>query len=313
MFKMDPSRLGETLEQLEQARRDHASWHDDLVGTLICRPPADAAALQDPGHRGCRFGRWYHSAAPSELREQPAFEAIGIEHQRLHAVAARLLDAAARGAPISRAEYDELAEVSTRLRLELDSLRHEIQAALSKIDMLTGAYEREALLPELREWHEMVRRGVQQCCIAFMDLDHFKEVNDTYGHIVGDEVLTGAARCVAEHLRPYDKLFRYGGDEFLILLPAVKLAAGRRVIERIRFKLAAMPLTVGTAGATMHVSGSFGLATLDPEVTVEESIDRGDTALLLAKSSGRNRVVVWDPAIETQRAFQKLDLDDAMR
>jgi len=313
MFKMDPSRLRETLEQLEQAGRDHAAWQEDLLGKLLCVVPGGATRLRDDGHRRCRFGRWYHENAPDELRQQPAFEAIGQEHRLLHAMAGQLLQTVNERRAIRREDYDELASTGTRLRLALDSLRHEIQAALRHSDPVTGAYDRAALMPELREWHELAKRGIQQCCIAFMDLDRFKEVNDTHGHLVGDEVLAGAARCITAHLRPYDKLFRYGGDEFLILLPATDLATGHRVMERIRRRLAATPLVPGAGAARIRISGSFGLAMLDPATSIEESVDRGDTALLLAKSAGRNRVVTWDPAVVTQRAFRRLDLEHAQR
>lgn len=306
MFRMDPARLQEALEQLEQASRDHDDWRDQLVGMLLCPTPCDTASLGEDGHRHCRFGCWYYKNAFDELRKQPMFRTIETEHRRLHGIAAKLLRAAASDTPIDRSDYDELAAASARLRLELESLRQEIQVALSESDTLTGAYERGALLPELRKWRELARRGVQQCCIAFMDVDHFKSINDTHGHSAGDQVLAGAARCITEHLRPYDELFRYGGDEFLILLPGVDLEGGRRAIERIRRELAATPLFVDGEGKPVSVTASFGLVMLDPDEDVEESVDRGDTALLVAKSAGRNRVVSWDPSIATRRALPAL-------
>lgn len=308
MFRMEARSLREALGQLDQARQDHADWHEELIGTLLCCSPTEARRHPDTGDRHCRLGRWYHERAPAELREHPAFAALGTEHHRLHVLGSALLAAAARGEKVSRTHYEELSAASSRLRLELDSLRHEIQAALAQSDTLTGAYGRSALLPELREWHELVKRGVQRCGLAFMDLDHFKEINDTYGHLVGDEVLAGAAQCMARHLRPYDKLFRYGGDEFLVLLPAVDLRSGRTVIERVRRTLASTTLARGPGGVQIGATGSFGLAMLDPSVPVEESVERGDTALLLAKGSGRNRVVTWDPSVETQRSFRRLEI-----
>jgi len=308
MFRMKSEGLKDALEQLDQARQDHADWHEDLIGKLLCCSPSEVRQHPDSGHRHCRLGRWYHERAPAELRAHPSFAALGAEHRRLHALGAALLEAASRGEKVSRTCYEELATASSKVRLELDSLRHEIQAAIAQSDTLTGAYDRSALLPELREWHELVKRGVQQCGLAFMDLDRFKEVNDTYGHRIGDEVLAGAAQCIARHLRPYDKLFRYGGDEFLILLPAVDLVSGRTVIERVRRTLASTTLARGAGGIQIGATGSFGLAMLDPSVPVEESVDRGDTALLLAKGAGRNRVVIWDPAVETQRSFRRLEI-----
>lgn len=306
MFKMDPATLGRTLEQLEQAKHDHAHWYELLIGTLLCRQQCDPDDLEEDGYRRCALGRWYYGDAPMQLRQEPAFAAIEAEHRRLHEVAARLLREAASGAPINRACYDDLVAGSARMLLELDSLRHEIQAALRSSDALTGAYLRSELLPELDEWCELVRRGVQQCCIAFMDLDRFKEINDKFGHGVGDQVLAGVVRCIADHLRPYDKVFRYGGDEFVISLPAADLAIGENVTERIRQTLATTTFPAGTEGGRISTTASFGLALLDPDASVEESIDRADTALLMAKAEGRNRSFSWDPAIMTQRTQRRL-------
>jgi diguanylate cyclase (GGDEF)-like protein len=311
MRNMDPAMLRKTLEQLEQAAHDHAHWHANLIRAIVCRLPGDPADLQEDAHLKCRFGQWYYEKAPPELWEQPAFMAIEAEHKRLHATAAELLRTAAVDAPVAREDYDDLVSGSERLTLEMDSLRHEFASALRNRDALTGAYGRGEILPVLREWREMARRRLQHCCIAFMDLDHFKEINDTYGHAAGDEVLAGVVREVTEHLRPYDKVFRYGGDEFLISLAGADLAVGRKVIEHVRERLAGMPLIVSPVGNPIHTTASFGLALLEPDVSVEESIDRADKALLLAKSAGRNRTIGWDPGATTGTMLQRVLEEDA--
>jgi diguanylate cyclase (GGDEF)-like protein len=167
------------------------------------------------------------------------------------------------------------------------------------------------MVSELREWRALAKRGVKQCCVAFMDLDRLKEINDTHGHQVGDLALIGAVRYVTEHLRPCDKVFRYGGDEFLISLPGADLAVGQAVIARVREGLASRLLVVGPGGIALHVTASFGLALLDPDISVMESIDRADQALLLAKAAGRNRIISWDPSVTTGRELKRLHVDDS--
>jgi diguanylate cyclase len=159
------------------------------------------------------------------------------------------------------------------------------------------------LLPDLREWRELANRDIQSCCIAFMDVDHLKTLNDVHGHTVGDQVLARMIEHLAGHLRPYDKVYRYGGDEFVVSLPATDLAHAERLIERIRASLAQVPLVVAADGSPIHATASFGIALLAPDISVEESIDRADRALLLAKTLGRNRAISWDPAIVTGRAL----------
>jgi diguanylate cyclase (GGDEF)-like protein len=299
MWQMNPGALQATLEQLEHAARDHARWRDDLVRTIVCRLPCGPQDLAADAHRRCRFGRWYYEQAPAELRDDPVFQTMEAEHRRAHAAAQLLLRDVARGVPIVPDDYDALVTANASLRIELGSLRHEIQAALRSCDVLTGAYGRTSLLPELREWRELARRDVQPCCIAFMDLDHLKEINDRYGHAVGDQVLAGAVHYVIGHLRPYDKVFRYGGDEFLITLPSTDLATGLHLVGRIRAQFGQTPFVVAADGEAVHATASFGVALLEPDLCVEESVDRADKALLLAKTCGRDRVMGWEPSITT--------------
>jgi len=311
MFRMDSARLREALEQLEQAAHDHTEWHDDLLRAIVCRLPCDPDDLAENAHRLCRFGQWYYDRASDELRDQPTFIAMEAEHERLHRIGARLLLAGAADAPIMRADYEDLVAASARLHLQIESLTQQIQAELRNRDALTGAYDRVEMLPALRGWQEVARRHVQPCCIVFMDLDHLKEINDTCGHQAGDEVLAGVVRYLLEHLRSNDKVFRYGGDEFVIALPGADLAAGQVVIRHIRDGLARMRLVSGPGGIDLRVTASFGLALLDPDVSVEDCIDRADQALLLAKASGRNHAINWDASVTTGTRLRRLQLDDA--
>jgi diguanylate cyclase (GGDEF)-like protein len=310
MFRMNTASLRATLQQLQQATHDHLEWYENLIRTIVCRLPCDPRELADNAHHSCRFGQWYYADASAALRQQAMFGAMEAEHQRVHAIAGRLLREAMDGVPIVQAEFDELVAVSSRLRLELDSLRHEVQDILRSSDALTGAYGRAQLLPELREWRELAKRNLQQCCIVFMDLDHLKEINDTHGHIVGDRILAGAVYYVTGHLRPYDKVFRYGGDEFLISLPGIDLANAEHLIERVREGFGQVPFVVSESGIPIHATASFGLALLEPTITVEESIDRADRALLMAKAAGRDRVVSWNPSIVTGTTLKWSPDDD---
>jgi diguanylate cyclase (GGDEF)-like protein len=301
MLRLDPLRLQQALDELQEAMRDHEAWFANLLRCLVCRVEPAADDRDPEGHQLCRFGRWYHGPGQAVLREQPSFTAIQSEHVRLHALAARVLGEAATGAQVRASEYDELVACGTQLRLELETLRHEIETALRDRDAVTGAFGRVEILPALREAGELVRREVQLACIAFMDLDHFKEVNDAHGHRLGDQVLAGTVQYVTAHLRSYDRVFRYGGDEFLILLPAAHIEVAARLIERLRSGLAATTLAVDEAGRPLRMTASFGITPLESDVSAEESMDRADKALLLAKASGRNRVIRWDPSVTTAR------------
>jgi diguanylate cyclase (GGDEF)-like protein len=131
-----------------------------------------------------------------------------------------------------------------------------------------------------------------------MDFDGFKSINDKYGHLAGDKVLVDCAQYVMAHLRPYDRVFRYGGEEFLICLPDTDLATAHDIIDRLREELASLQFPADGQG-TFQVTVSFGIASLDGSVPVEQSIDHADKALYVAKMAGRNRVVAWDGSMAT--------------
>ena len=310
MLRMDPSALSRAAEQLKRTTEEHAAWHENLLRSIFCDLPGDEDDMAPTAHRECSLGRWYYEEAPHRMRDQPAFIASGKEHQRLHQVASKLLRAAKAGEPVARADFEELVATSARLRLQLGYLQASIEAALVNRDALTGALGRIGLLPELHELRASVRKGGAQSSIAFMDVDDLKRLNDTHGHQVGDAVLSGTVRYLYTHLRPNDKVFRYGGDEFVIVLPGADLEVAQSVISRLRDGLVNQVfVATGATEPAVKVSASFGLALLDPEAAVIESVGRADQALLLAKSAGRARIVRWDSSITTSTRWRRIDVE----
>jgi diguanylate cyclase (GGDEF)-like protein len=282
--------------ELQQALYNHEQWCEALYATLICSLPPDERDIDKEAHRHCRFGQWLYGPGPASIRGHPGLEQIETEHRRVHEYAASLLLASRQRAPASVQSYERFLTALKRMRLEIFTILRELDDALQNLDPLTGAASRTGLLTKLREQQELVKRKIQSCCLAMMDIDRFKAVNDAYGHVAGDRVLVAAARLVMKQIRPYDKLFRYGGEEFLICLANANIDTAREVVERLREALVAMPIE-GEGHPPIHVTASFGLAPLDPDIPVEESIDRADKAAYAAKLGGRNRTVVWDPSL----------------
>ncbi len=288
--------LQQIVTQLKQSLYNHQQWHSGLMRTLTCDLSPDQRDTNPNAHMECRMGQWYYSTAPEKLRNHPGFVAMGEEHKRMHHLARLLLLAADEGKGITPLDYDNFANSLERLRLEIFSLERELEDSLLNRDALTGAITRYGILPTLREQQELVKRHAQHCYVAMIDLDNFKSVNDLHGHVAGDRVLTEAARYLMRHLRPYDKVFRYGGEEFLLCMPYTDLAAGEKRMNEISAGLAALEINIG-AKTPLHVSASFGLAALDPDASVETAIDRADKALYAAKAAGRNCVRVWQPGM----------------
>lgn len=289
----DRDELQLILTQLDQALYNHQQWHNDLMRTLACRLPYDKHDAIPDGHKECRFGQWYYASKSENINNHPGFIAIGEAHQRMHLLISHILLNLNTTGTITPLDYDNFANSLERLRLEIYGLKNEIEILLYNRDPLTMAINRVTMLPVLREQQELSRRQLQSCCIAMIDIDFFKKINDNHGHIAGDKVLTALAHYLIEHLRPYDKIFRFGGEEFLICIQQVSLTQAFEMLDRIRKEIAAEPFNVGIQ-EPLYVTISCGITVLDPNLTVEESIDHSDKALYIAKSSGRNQTRTWN-------------------
>lgn len=191
-----------------------------------------------------------------------------------------------------------------RLRQELVRERERFEAELGELsrqllfDTLTGVANRKHLERRLAEEVERSRRYGQTLTLIAIDIDHFKNVNDTHGHAIGDGVLRSVSMLLGRGMRQVDLLARVGGEEFVVLAPATPLEGARVLADRLRASLANAPL-LATAGSGMHVTlrvtASFGVACLDPKVapatlTAAMLMESADAALYRAKQGGRNRV-----------------------
>lgn len=160
---------------------------------------------------------------------------------------------------------------------------------LALTDGLTGLYNRRHASKRLEEEIARARRNGTGLCVAMCDVDHFKAINDEFGHSAGDRVLQQIAASLAEYVRRNDIVSRWGGEEFLVIFSEIKLTAARIVAERLRGRLANTPQVEGGPNG---ISVSIGLATLGRESTAESLIEQADQALYRAKARGRNRVEV---------------------
>lgn len=157
-------------------------------------------------------------------------------------------------------------------------------------DPLTGAFNRRMLTVMLKKEMGRYRRSRQPFCVAALDLDHFKRVNDTLGHEAGDDVLAAFTGLATGYFRSQDFVFRTGGEEFAVLLAETCEADAERAVERFRSELAARPLP--TSAGQVQVTISAGVAQISStDSTGEEILERADQALYRAKRGGRDRVV----------------------
>ncbi|HKS56991.1 MAG TPA: GGDEF domain-containing protein [Steroidobacteraceae bacterium] len=164
---------------------------------------------------------------------------------------------------------------------------------LSRVDGLTGIDNRPYFIAQSERSLEASRKVGQEVCVILCDLDHFKSINDKYGHATGDHVLRQAVLACRAHLRASDLFGRFGGEEFCILLPGCSLADARQRCEQLRAAIATVATDGGVAGST--VSASFGVATTASSgYELRQLLAHADAALYRAKFAGRNCVVLYD-------------------
>jgi len=181
----------------------------------------------------------------------------------------------------------KITRISDGFQSQLKALNEVLQQA-SRTDSLTGIPNRRSMMEDLHA--ELARTGREGGTMAVLmaDVDRFKGVNDTYGHETGDRVLVALAQALREALRAYDVCARWGGEEFLVLLPATSREGALEVGEKLR--KAAASLSVPAAEARVKVGLSVGLAVLEPGESMDALIRRADEAMYLAKRQGGNRV-----------------------
>lgn len=183
-----------------------------------------------------------------------------------------------------------------KLRRRLSNKNEELSYALEKVrdmairDELTGLFNRRHILDILKQQKAIAETGDYTFSVCYLDLDHFKQINDTYGHCVGDSVLSRLGAALDEELRDADYIGRFGGEEFVLVLSNTDLKEAERVCERLRQQVEM--ISYRDLSAALSVTVSIGVAEYAQDEPIEETLSRADACLYLAKNTGRNRVIV---------------------
>ncbi len=193
---------------------------------------------------------------------------------------------------------DEMGQLGRTFNAMADKLA-QTQALLRELstrDSLTGLINHREFQRQLADEEERSRRYGRPFSLLMLDVDHFKAVNDTYGHLAGDKALRALATLVRGEVRPTDLVARYGGEEFALVLPETSGPGALTLAERLRVRVASQTVAV-TAEQSISLTVSIGIASYPDEAnSVQKLLSAADQALYAAKSGGRNRVCRWDGA-----------------
>lgn len=286
-----------SIRALDTGISNHEIWISQVHQSLIChKSHQNADDLCEDAHCRCKFGRWLYSPETERLKSLDSFHSVVEKHQQMHALAREVLQKNETRQDISENEYNAFTSQAITFKLEVRNLQYALMAQVCMIDHLTGAWNRYAMYSKLNEEKNRLARTGNSCMICMMDADHFKRINDNYGHAAGDTVLKEMIAFCRANLREYDSIYRYGGEEFLFCLPETDEEEAQTVIGRLCKNLEQHPIVL-PSGESLSITASFGIISMQKDIPVEETVQLADQTLLNAKAQGRNRVCCWEEGL----------------
>jgi diguanylate cyclase len=289
--QLTDQQIEDVINTLDAADVSHRDWLRHFHAALICNNELTPDITHELSHTLCSFGRWYYNYAPLILKQQQAFLDLEHLHAAMHTSGRQLALKFAQHKPISPEDYHAFMETQHVFSATMKSLRDHMYERLYSYDKLTGLMMRGPFIYILESETERENRTGEESCLVLMDIDHFKQINDNYGHLAGDRVLISLARYLRKHVRLYDSICRYGGEEFLFLLPNTNLQQAQEIMERTRIDIEKLSIQCDT-GESLNITASFGIAVLRKTDGYQNCLKKADEALYQAKAMGRNRVCV---------------------
>ena len=287
-----PNETGSILRIIDAAIDETAEWLQKWHRSIICNEAPDQLVVSEYSQFLTRFGSWMDLNRDRGLLDQSAFRSLASAYEEMHEFGRFLAQKAVQASDIPTVEYDAFTEKVQRFNAQARRIREAFRMAVSELDPLTGVQNRQIMMDILIRERERALRTNTPCCVVLADTDHFKAVNDNHGHPAGDHVLRTVAGRFLSKLRPYDEIFRYGGEEFLISLPSSTSDRAVEIVERLRLSLADQAVTL-TDGKPLKLTASFGLCMVAQDTPLKQTIEFADQALYLAKTEGRNRLKLW--------------------
>ena len=282
------------IRALDAGITNHDTWISSVHQSLICgNTHANADDLSEDAHCRCKFGQWIYSEDAEALKGLEHFKFVLEKHQQMHALARNILTKNKESQNVAEAEYKDFTSMALGFKLDVRNLQYELMSQVCVVDHLTGAWNRYAMFSKLHQEKERQIRTGHASTLCMMDLDHFKRVNDEYGHTIGDLALKSVIDFCRASLRTYDSIYRYGGEEFLFYLPDTELDEARGIIERLCVSLGKHPIALPD-GKQLFITASFGIASLEASLAVDDCIQAADHALLCSKAKGRDCVCCWE-------------------
>jgi diguanylate cyclase (GGDEF)-like protein len=287
---MKPEEVFASLTAFQHALAGHFDWLHRWYQAVLHRD--SGGAIPDAAAAACAFDHWYRKASLTDFAEFSGFITLGEQHEAVHDKAEQLSVRARSGQTVTTSDYETLMVSVLDFGATAQGLEREVWKALATVDPLTGLGNRQSMRTHLIGERDRAIRQRVPLSLALADIDHFKRVNDTFGHAQGDKVLREVAGVLRSTVRPYDVVYRYGGEEFLICLPGTDCDSGAQALERIRQAIEALAI-YDELGRPIPVTATFGITAITAETSIEDAMEQADKALYEGKHKGRNQVVIY--------------------
>jgi diguanylate cyclase len=225
---------------------------------------------------------------PTSIAKHPLYVSMNERIDALLSDIPEALSAVEKG-KLTQSTFGKIVSHMSKIDILVDRFYAGIHSSLSDVDTLTGLFNRSAMERDLECAAERFKQTGKPLCIAMVDADHFKNVNDTYGHAFGDIALQTIANRMEDSLRLRDQVYRYGGEEFLVLLPDTDISLAVKVMDRLRQTVSSKEIKDHHNKTILTVS--IGITELKKSDHLQEAKERADEALYKAKESGRDCVI----------------------
>jgi diguanylate cyclase (GGDEF)-like protein len=282
--------------ELDAAMQAHLEWTRRVLRCAVLRISPGNDVLDAAAHSYCRFGKWLsQNRSQFESLDNQKTVALDIAHKAMHDAIRDICIKVLEGIPGEESDLGAFETNQTLLVSYLSEFKTMVVQSDSQIDPLTGLPLRHRLELNFSLIKSRAQRQSTIPSVMIIDIDRFKEINDRYGHAGGDIVLKEMAACLKNTLRGEDQIFRYGGEEFVVLseLSSAEgaIVAGQRLLDSIHSLTVSLP-----EGEVLRPTATIGIALVDADESFKHALHRADIALYTGKDAGRDRYVIAETA-----------------
>ena len=279
------------IAELDTAVEAHMNWTRRILRCAILRSTPGEDVLDPMAHTLCRFGAWFmENRCHFEALDAAAAHRVETVHQTMHDTIRSLCARVMAGAAGHPGDLDRFEQSQSELISLLASFKTLILSKAVRRDPLTDLPLRYNIDSDFGLYQKEARRNRTLLYVGMIDVDHFKPINDTYGHLAGDKVLRQLADTLKRTLRSDEPLYRYGGEEFLWLLKCKSPEEARQSARRVLATVGTTPVPIDDE-ETLRITITLGLAQVGELEDLSSAIKRADQALYEGKNLGRNRYV----------------------